>query len=180
MKGIVFTEFLQFIENHHGYEIVDEVIQQSSLSTGGAYTAVGSYPFEELVSLLTKTSTLTSTTASDLLRSFGHHLFQTFLSAYPQFFEGITSSFQILSTLESKIHPEVRKLYPDAELPKFDVEEMNQASMTLLYQSSRKMSDLALGLIEACLQHFGEDGDIAIQLQDDEGEIVRFIINRGA
>ncbi|MFY0686991.1 MAG: heme NO-binding domain-containing protein [Cyclobacteriaceae bacterium] len=180
MKGIVFAEFLQFIENSYGYKQVDSIIESADLSTDGSYTSVGSYPFTEMVSLLVESSRITKKSHSELLRLFGHHLFKVFLDGYRQFFEGVESSFEIFSTLESKIHPDVRKLYPDAELPRFEVEKMNDRSMILVYRSSRKMSDFALGLIEACMEHFDEQGIIQSQKLDPDGEVVRFVIKRGA
>jgi Haem-NO-binding len=51
------------------------------------------------------------------LRSFGKHLFGRFVCNYPQFFGGINSALTFLANIEGYIHVEVRKLYPDAELP---------------------------------------------------------------
>jgi len=41
MKGIVFTEFLDLVEEKFGMEMVDKIITQSELESEGAYTAVG-------------------------------------------------------------------------------------------------------------------------------------------
>jgi hypothetical protein len=50
----------------------------------------------------------------------------------------------------------VRKLYPDAELPRFDASRPGKDEMQLVYRSSRHFEDLAEGLIEGCISHFGE------------------------
>ena len=52
MKGIVFTEFLDMVEERFGYEVVDQIISESKLSTDGIYTSVGTYPHSEIVKLL--------------------------------------------------------------------------------------------------------------------------------
>jgi len=70
MKGIVFTEYLEFIENKFGYEIVDKLLNEVDLPSGGHYTAVGSYDFSEMVQLLMKTSQLSKAPADKLLYGF--------------------------------------------------------------------------------------------------------------
>jgi len=49
---------------------------------------------------------------------------------------------------------EVRKLYPDAELPRFQASRRADGGLNLLYLSSRHFADLAEGLIEGCAEHF--------------------------
>ena len=90
----------------------------------------------------------------------------------------VTSVNDILSTLDDKIHPEVLKLYPDAELPRFELEKQEENELVLIYRSSRKMSDFAEGLIEACMNHFNEEGKVQSVQLDQNGEIVRFIISK--
>jgi hypothetical protein len=176
MKGVIFTEYLEFIEDKFGYQLVDQLLSQSELKSGGVYTAIGSYDFNEMVTLLVKTCELTSEKPDSILRMFGRHVYHFFIKSYPIFFETARSSFDLLSTLDDKIHPEVLKLYPDAELPRFDTESMDETTLVLIYKSSRKMSDFAEGLMEACLDHFNEKGRIEKEQLDEHGEICRFTI----
>ncbi len=53
MKGIVFTEFLEMVEDKFGLETVDSIIENSNLPSEGIYTSVGTYDFNEMVSLIT-------------------------------------------------------------------------------------------------------------------------------
>ena len=39
MKGIVFTEFLDFVADRYGEDTVDDIIDASELPSAGAYTA---------------------------------------------------------------------------------------------------------------------------------------------
>ena len=52
MKGIVFTEFLELVEDKFGLEMVDSIIANSNLESNGVYTAVGTYSFSEMLQLL--------------------------------------------------------------------------------------------------------------------------------
>lgn len=80
-----------------------------------------------------------------------------------------------LSGIEDIIHAQVIKLYPDAQLPKFDcLREGNQ--LTMIYHSDRHLADLAEGLIMGCGQHFGDN--LTIQ-RDEVNELsTRFIVTK--
>ena len=53
MKGIVFTEFLELVEDKFGLEMVDNIITSSTLESEGVYTAVGTYSFSEMLTIIT-------------------------------------------------------------------------------------------------------------------------------
>ena len=178
MKGMVFTEMMEMVEATWSLDMVDAIIARSQVPSGGAYTAVGTYPHEEIIALVVALSAETGVPVPDLVSAFGKHLFGRFALAYPRFFEGITSSFQFLSGIENVIHAEVRKLYPDAELPTFEVEQGHN-TLALTYFSEHPFADLAQGLIEGCIAHFGE----AIQVQREAitnlpGAQARFVLSR--
>jgi hypothetical protein len=74
MKGIVFTEFLEMVEDTFGLETTDTIIENSKLPSEGIYTSVGTYDFNEMVSLLTSLSEEVNIPANDLLYTFGLYL----------------------------------------------------------------------------------------------------------
>jgi len=177
MKGIIFTEFIEMVEDKFGFEVADKIITSSNLPSGGAYTAVGTYDFDEMVQLVTNLSTKTGIGLSDLLFTFGDHLFGRFFSVYPHFFEGKKNTFDFLSELEDFIHVEVLKLYPDAQLPTIATEvKPDGSSMKMVYKSSRKMGDLALGLMTGCARHFKEDITVEKISEAEEGSVVTFLL----
>ena len=160
MKGIVFTEFLEMVEKTLSPEIADLVITRSKVPSNGVYTAVGTYPHAEMVALVTTLAEITSTDTADLLRAFGRHLFGRFLKFYPQFFEGLSNSFDFLETVDNHVHVEVRKLYPDAELPSFTCVRPDAKTLVMTYTSRRSFADLAHGLIEGAHAHWREEVDV--------------------
>ncbi|MEO4047749.1 heme NO-binding domain-containing protein [Pseudomonas sp. CAU 1711] len=160
MKGVVFTEFLEMVENRFGLETLDQIITQARLDNDGAYTSVGTYEHQELVKLVAALSGTTGVAAPDLIKAFGEHLFERFALGYPQLFQGVTSAFDFLRCIEHYIHVEVRKLYPDAELPSFAYEDHGPDSLVMIYQSRRPFADLAEGLILGCVAHYGEPIDV--------------------
>ena len=75
MKGIVFTEFLELVEAKFGLEMVDTIISQSELDSGGVYTSIGTYSFSEMRSLLKNLSSNTQISIDNLLLVYAEHFF---------------------------------------------------------------------------------------------------------
>lgn len=180
MKGIVFTEFVEFAEKHYGVETADEMIVSCDLATDGAYTSVGDYDLAELVQLVTRLAELTGTEIPEVLRNFGRDLFGRLIALHPDIPGSATSAFEMLQGIDSHIHREVRKLYPDSDPPRFDCEQPDADTLLMTYRSERGLADVATGLIESCFQHFGESATISTQdLSDGAKTIVRFVLNQG-
>lgn len=156
MKGIVFCEFLEMVDSAFSPEMTETLIDQCDLPSGGAYTAVGTYDHDEIITLVSALSKESGATVPYLVNAFGNHMFGRFLALYPDFFEGVDDIFDFLESVDAKIHVDVRKLYPDAELPSIECERPNDSQMILTYESGRSMGDLAEGLIEGAIKHFDQ------------------------
>lgn len=178
MKGIVFTEFLEMVESRYSADVVDEILEQSELESGGIYTSVGTYDHEEMIELLASLGQHTGLSPSELLCDFGEFLFGRFAALYPEFFQRATSALTFLSKVDDYIHVEIRKLYPDAELPEFDCESKRSGSLVMTYRSERPFASLAEGLIKGCIAHYGNAVDMqVVDLSDGEGTSARFLLN---
>ena len=90
MKGVVFTEFLDMVEQRFSPDMVDDIIEDANLPSGGAYTAVGTYPHDEMVALVVALSARSGAAVPDLLRAFGEYLFGRFVQGYPGHFSAAT------------------------------------------------------------------------------------------
>lgn len=166
MKGIVFTEFVDMVEARFSADMVDDIIDDAALPSGGVYTAVGTYDHAELVSMVVALSQRTGVAVPDLVRAFGRHLFGRFHAGYPGFFAGVTGAVPFLAGIEDVIHAEVLKLYPDAQLPRFECTLLPDG-LAMVYRSPRHFDDLALGLIEGAVAHWG--GGYAIAHEPFDG-----------
>jgi len=156
MKGIVFRSFEGFIADIHGEEVADAIMAQPALSTGGAYTTVGNYPHGEFIALAVSASEHTSTPLKQLVRSFGEALFHILGNAHSDMVAAHVTPIALLSVIETVIHRDVRKIYSNTELPRFDVlEREGDRYLHLEYSSARPFADLAEGLILGCLEHYG-------------------------
>ena len=91
-----------------------------------------------------------------MLRGFGKHLFRSLVDRYSVMVSVYSDAFSLLEAIESVIHVEVLKLYPDAELPSFHYDRIGPNELILIYRSERGLGQLVDGLLEGCFQHYGE------------------------
>jgi hypothetical protein len=178
MKGIVFTEFLELVDEQFSPEICEQLIERSNLPSKGIYTSVGTYPHGEMAILVSNLATLTGIAQADLLKAFGRHMFAQFLEKFPSFFEGISSALEFLPRVDSFVHLEVKKLYPDAELPTFVSVIPNANQLDLFYESERHLPDLAEGLILACVEHFGDQVELIRACDRERPQRILFTLRR--
>ena len=178
MKGIVFTEFLDLVEDKFGLEMVDKIIYQSNLDSEGVYTAVGTYSFSEMLQLLSNLSRNTGISPDDLLLVYGEHFFSVIETSYPDLLATYNDPIEMLASIENHIHVEVLKIYPDAELPTFIVENKTENSITMVYKSSRAMHHFGLGLMNKTFEYFNSSATISLDKIKEDGYEVRFTVNQ--
>ena len=178
MKGIVFTEFLDLVEDKFGLEMVDHIITKSDLESQGIYTSIGTYSFSEMLQLLTHLSTKTNLPIDKLLLVYGEHFFGVIEKSYPGLLATYRDPIDMISSIENHIHVEVRKIYPDAELPTFTVIEKTENKLIMDYTSSRAMHHFGLGLMNKTFAHFDTTATILLEKIKPDGTEVRFVINK--
>ncbi|WP_179318339.1 heme NO-binding domain-containing protein [Winogradskyella helgolandensis] len=178
MKGIVFTEFLDLVEEKFGLEMVDRIISSSELESEGVYTSVGTYSFSEMLQLLQHLSENTGISIDNLLLVYAEHFFNVIENSYPGLLATYKDPIEMISSIENHIHVEVRKIYPDAELPTFEVIEKTENSLIMDYKSSRAMHHFGLGLMNKTFEHFNSTATIDLEKIKEDGTQVRFTITK--
>ncbi len=178
MKGVIFVEFLEMVDEKFGLEMTEELIENSDLKSEGIYTAVGTYDDSEMINLITHLHKKTAIPVPKLLTVFSQYLFGGFLKRYPEMLVEYSSGFEMLMKIDDTIHVQVQKLYPEAILPKFEFEKISDNELKLIYKSQRKMPDLAEGLISSTMNHFNEKFSIAREYVQEDGSWVNFIIKK--
>ena len=103
------------MEDKFGLEMVDNLIAESNLPSEGVYTSVGTYEFSEMLSLLTNLNKRTSISIDDLLHVFYNSFFSGVVKRLKEFILMYNDPFSLLASIESHIHVEVRKLYPQMQ-----------------------------------------------------------------
>lgn len=159
MKGIIFNLLEQVVSDERGDDAWDALLDSTGLD--GVYTSLGNYPDAELIKLIHAAAALLSRTPEDVLRLFGAKAIPLLAQRYPVFFEGHQSARTFLLTLNDVIHPEVRKLYPGADVPDFSYETKSDDALTMIYASPRRFCAFAEGLIAGTATHFAQRVDVA-------------------
>jgi hypothetical protein len=178
MKGIIFTEFLDLVEEKFGLEMVDEIINQSQLKTEGVYTSIGTYDFSEMLQLITNLSNNTNISTDDLLLVFSEHLFKKLIKMHPDLVQHYKDPMDLLASIENHIHVEVQKIYPDAQLPTFEIIERSDNKMVMIYKSNKALYMLGKGLMQETFKLYGKSGTIEFEKIKSDGTEVKFIINK--
>lgn len=179
MKGIVFTSLSDMVCKKFGMDTWDEVLEHSQVESKGAYTSVGNYPVDELHQLVKSMSELLNVEGIHLYSEFGVYLSNVFITKFPEFFIDVSNTFDLLMNVDNYIHEEVRKLYPDASLPKLEGSLDDPNNMTLEYKSPNCLSYFAEGLILGVGAYFQES--IVIQrepLKVESGQHVIFHLTK--
>jgi hypothetical protein len=181
MRGLVFTEFIQLVEEKFGVVMADELLSTPGLTDGGAYTSVGQYPHTEMLAMVGALSERSGIPASDLCKIFGEWLFPKLARSFDFSVGAHSDAFSFLASLDGLIHVEVRKLYPQAELPQVPIIRMDDRELVMEYRSKRPFADVAEGLLRGTLAWFGERAELRREpLDEDTARSARFRIIRKA
>jgi Haem-NO-binding len=178
MKGIIFSEFLDMVDEKFSIEMSERLIDEAKPPSGGAYTTVGTYDPQEIVDLVAKLSEFTSISVPDLLKTFGRHLLSRFTKIFPDFFEGVSSTLDFLPMVDSYVHLEVKKLYGDAELPSFTCVSPYPGRLEMIYRSARNLPDLAEGLILGTADYLNERLEVKRESIPEDPSAELFIVTK--
>ena len=180
MKGIIFTSFIDFVEEQFDATVVEDMLDGSELSTGGAYTIVGTYPSRELLDMAGFIIKRYDLEPSSFLQSLGEFTFGKLVGRYDTLVSEFRDSFDCIYHVDQTIHKNVRKLYPDAELPDMKARLSDDGNrLTLEYRSTRPFMFLAHGLITGCLKYYGDTAELTMtDRSDGAGTHAEFVLIR--
>jgi hypothetical protein len=154
VKGIVFNLLEEIVTAEHGEDTWDDLLDDAGLD--GSYTSLGNYADDDLMRLVAAASARLDLPADDVVRWFGRHATPLFERQYPDFFDAHDSTIPFVLTLNEIIHPEVRKLYPGADVPVFDFATPSDDVLVMGYSSARKLCAFAEGLLLGAGDVFGQ------------------------
>ena len=154
MKGLVFNLLEAVVTRSYGEDTWDALLDVAQLD--GAYTSLGNYPDEQISALVLAASQALKLSPNEVLRWFGREAMAVMVERYPTFFLAHQSTRPFVLSLNSIIHPEVRKIYQGADVPVFDFDDQPDGSLLMGYHSARKLCALAQGFVEGAGRHYGE------------------------
>ena len=154
MKGVVFCLFEEFITESFGEEVFEEILDAADLKTQEPFVGPGGYPDEDLLELVAKAVERLDIPQSAALRAFGRHALPKLVSSHPEFADRSLSAKDFLLSVDSVIHVEVRKLFPDAETPEFSYEDPSPSELVMRYRSRRQLCPLVEGFVDGVSDTF--------------------------
>ncbi|NNF87725.1 MAG: heme NO-binding domain-containing protein [Acidimicrobiia bacterium] len=171
MKGIVFNAAEKAVTSLMGADTWDDLLDAAG--SDGVYTALGTYPDEDLLALVMAASEATGHSPADVQRLIGRHALEHLIPAVADLVDTDGSVFDFLASVHEIIHIEVKKLSPDARPPDLVPELLATDLLQLTYRSERGLSALAEGLILGAGDIFAQP--VIVSVPDDlqsDGETV--------
>ncbi len=166
MKGIIFNTVEEAVGELFSEDTWDDLVDAAGVS--GSYTALGTYPDEELVALVGAACEATGLSAEEVLVTLGRHSFGKLASHVPDLVDKDAGVFHFLSTVDDIIHVEVAKLVPDADTPVVTTTNIDENTIEVSYTSKRHMGALAKGLVLGAGDFFEEPLDITSERTEGE------------
>lgn len=154
MKGVVFNLLEGAVSRSFGDDTWDALIDAAGVS--GSYTSLGSYPDSEMEALVSAAGHALDLDRDQVLRWFGQNAIPLMADIYPDFFSAAPDARTFVEGINSQIHTEVRKLYPGAACPHFNMRSNSSGDLVMDYLSKRNMCALAQGFVEGTAVWYGE------------------------
>ncbi len=178
MKGVVFTELIEMIEDLMGLEFTNRVIDDARLENEGAFTAIGTYPTQELLKLLESLSKHADNPQDKVLKSYGECLFYRLSESYQNELAAHPGTLSFLLQLGDIIKRETLKLNPNAKPPVIKAQLLSPDSLEFQYTSSKNLGELVEGFIFGCIGYFDENMHVTRADIPSESYSVRFVIQK--
>jgi hypothetical protein len=147
MKGVLFNIVEDVVTEALSADAWDDVIDRSGVR--GSYTSLGNYPDDDLAGIVGAAAAVADMSEDDTLRLSGRAGFKHLVRRAPHLLDGLDDWKTVLVSLDGIIHPEVLKIYPEAEVPSFAIVP-DGADLMVTYTSKRGLCVLAEGLILGC------------------------------
>ncbi len=152
MIGYIFNTLESVVIEEFGEDVWDELLEQTG--SEGVYHSLGNYSDEEAIKLVVAASEKLGKQPSDILRWFGERAISRFYEKWPEMFDRFDNLFEYILSLNDIIHPQVKQLYPGAQVPYFKTISQSEDELIVEYTSSRQMCHLAEGLILGSAKRF--------------------------
>jgi hypothetical protein len=102
------------------------------------------------------------------LEAFGKYAFKFLLDRFKSSYKGnntplhTSNAYDFLEKLNVIHFDELKKLYPDAQFPKFDIQRVDTEHIIIEYASNRNLPFLVYELIKGCLEYFNDNSKLTM------------------
>lgn len=156
MHGIIFTELRNYVTSALGQDAWPALIKEAGLE-GKSYLPVKEYPDEEVGALVSAAARITKKPAGVVMEGFGIFLAPKLLAMYRSLVDPAWRTLDVIENTEQTIHRVVRIRNPGAHPPALRTTRTGPKEVVLLYNSHRRMCNVAIGIAKGVGVHFGEN-----------------------
>jgi predicted hydrocarbon binding protein len=160
MKGVLFNVVEDVVTETLSADAWDDVLDAAGVP--GSYTSLGTYPDAELGAIVQATAELADLSVDDTFRLAGRLGFRHLASRNQALVDRFGGWRELISSLDDIIHPDVRKVYADSEVPGFVAVDAGDA-LHVTYTSQRSLCALAEGLMAGAGAWF--DREVSVEHQ---------------
>lgn len=154
MLGIVFTSLIDMLETEASPDFANEVMSQARLSGVRDYAVAKNYPYEHMQRMVEVLVERTGKSANALLHEIGRYLFARLADDYRELLIEQEGLLNLLTWVDSELDDRVKKVNPDATIPRFTVLSRTDTAMRLHYYSTRDLHALAEGVMDAAAEFY--------------------------
>jgi hypothetical protein len=154
MKGVIFNMLEEFVIEVSDEQTFEEILEECTFVSQGPFIGPGTYPDEDFLEMANKAIAKLGLPVADALRAFGKWSFPKLAGKVPASLIDFAHPKDFLLTTERVVHAEVRKLYANANPPRFEFEDPGPNQLIIHYISDRQLPDFMDGLIEGVSDHF--------------------------
>jgi predicted hydrocarbon binding protein len=155
MHGLIHVQLQRFVESRHGAAAWRELNRRAGLDSR-VFTALESYPDQEMMRLVNEAAGLTGMPVGELLEAFGEFLAPAYLGVYSSLVKPTWRTLELLEHTEQTIHRVVRVRQPGATPPVLSVERTSKLEVIVTYKSQRRLCAVARGIIRGVALHYHE------------------------
>lgn len=169
MHGIIMTELKNFTVKNHGDATWKAVLKKAGIPPK-IYMPISVYDDSEAVGIATAAAELLDVSVADVLYEFGKFAGPNLMKMYKSTIDPSWKTEQLLLNTEQTIHKAVRVQNPDAQPPKLKFESIGPGHLHFHYDSERKMSAVAKGIMTGVADHFKEKIQF-VETENEDGSV---------
>ncbi|ESP94569.1 MULTISPECIES: heme NO-binding domain-containing protein [Pseudoalteromonas] len=155
MKGHIFILLEEFVSEVAGEALLYDALEACSFDTSTGFVRTENYPDEQLIELVDTVIKKAGISLEKAHFDFGKWLYPRLSGLLPKQFTDYAHPAYVLKQLDDLHHVELKKLYPDAQPPKFQYCALSPIEANLIYTSPRRMFDLVEGVLAGMAQFYG-------------------------
>lgn len=155
MHGSIFLQLQHYVTAHHGASAWPELVRAAGVPER-TYLHSEAYPDREAFALLQCAAHVRRKPYPEFLEDFGEFITPWLMELYAALIPETWGTLELLLNTEETVHTVVRAANPSARPPRLDFTRTGPDRLRFLYDSPRRLSALARGIIQGVANHYGD------------------------